>query len=185
MPYLQINYISPISDHIFKGVHVLVLSYVVGNNIVMYKSEIKVDNVTSTVMAYSIGKYIEVVGDVTGLLFNNYEKTFMVQFVDRRNFTTNYLDYVKKYQIDVEKFVVKRPSNFKDMLMREIDMRYRPLRENGYNNNVVVCPVDSRVRKVKNGFECRVGVSDSPRVGLCYGGQLVKVEKGQGRVVLS
>jgi Phosphatidylserine decarboxylase len=60
----------------------------------------------------------------------------------------NYLQYVKEYQLDLNKYyeVKENHQNFLSMFTRKINQNYRPIRFDPYLNNVILSPSDGRVR---------------------------------------
>jgi len=92
--------------------------------------------------------------------------------------TTNYVDYVTHYQIDLNKYVPKISSNFKDMLLRKIDLSQRLPTHNLNLNNAITCPTDCSMAKIlsKNSFSCTLSPSDYPRMHLPYQGYLLNIK---------
>ena len=75
-------------------------------------------------------------------------------------------------------------NRFKSMLVRKIIPEFRIMKSNDYKNDIVVCPCDGRVSLVKGGFKCRVEAQDYPRVCVPYQGNLMKVVKKNGYIMM-
>ena len=119
--------------------------------------------------------------DGKGLIYNRYYGNFMKEF-GGRYVGNDYDDYVKKYCIDVRKYVERDKGNFRDMFVRKIKDELRIGMSNDHNNNMVVSPCDSRVSIIKGGFKCRTILSDYPRVCVPYQGYLIDVVKKEGYI---
>ena len=107
--------------------------------------------------------------------YNKYKGIYMIPM--KQVLVNNYVDFLKYYMIDVTKYVPKMNSNFKDMLMRKIDMSKRPITYNVYDNNVLVCPSDCRLKIIDdNSFSCFMRQNDYPRYHMPYQVYLVGVK---------
>ncbi len=106
------------------------------------------------------------------LSYNKYHGTFMIPIKQKQ--TNNYIDFLRYYQTDIQKFVPKMETNFRDMLLRKMDMSKRPITYDGLLNNVVVCPSDCRMKKISdNSFSFFMRPNDYPRFHMPYQGWLV------------
>lgn len=281
MSRIEINYISPITNITFSPLnkYYLVISYIVQDNIVIYKLQITLNNITDITRAYHIHHSIDMLREktiVTVQLFQHDSKNKLIllftnivdptsfeynniqaitlfppppthtiqkhaQYVNSLSFLSeqfyNYesllpanqciifftlrpnsrypqmpftmypinnlpksssynkyhqlytipvdpirtLDYIKfltHYQIDINKYVPKISSNFKDMVLRKIDLSKRLPIFDPNLNNVIVCPTDcSSVKMVTSkSFSCTLSPSDYPRIHLPYQGYLLNIK---------
>jgi len=122
-----------------------------------------------------------------------------IQLYCSNNTFNDYVKFIKKYSIDVNKYLDKKPDTFKSMLMRKINPQYRIKMGDPLRNNIINAPTDGRITTFKthrksiinirnksfrldqltqnpseviNGFYSRLTPGDYPRIAMPYQGYL-------------
>ncbi len=118
------------------------------------------------------------VSDLAVTSYNKYHNTYTTPIKVFK--TNNYIEYLKYYQIDIKKFVPKINGDFRNMLLRKMDMSKRPIMYDRLMNNVITCPSDGRIKIINsNSFTWFMRPNDYPRISLIYPGYLVGMKRKQ------
>lgn len=130
------------------------------------------------------------------------------------NTYADYIKFVKKYNVDTNRYLQKKPDTFKSMFMRKINPNFRPKMGDPLKNNIVNAATDGRVTVFRtnknsilsirntvlrldqltnnpslliNGFMMRLSPIDYPRFTMPYSGYLtdLKVKMDDGHYYVS
>ncbi|ARF11425.1 hypothetical protein Klosneuvirus_1_282 [Klosneuvirus KNV1] len=126
-----------------------------------------------------------------------------IQVYCNSNTFNDYVKFIKKYNIDVNKYLNKKPDTFKSMLLRKINPEYRMKMGDPMQNNIINAPTDGRISTFKtnrksiitirkntirldqltqnpseviNGFYSRLTSGDYPRIAMPYQGYLTDIQ---------
>ncbi len=99
------------------------------------------------------------------LLFNRYHNTIIkeqpvlqIDNLCKSNRTEDYLTLMKHYNIDVNRYTKTDLLTFRELFLRPINPKFRPLVSQYYFNNLINAPADGRVKafNINNEFRLRI-----------------------------
>lgn len=99
------------------------------------------------------------------LLFNRYHNTIIkeqpvlqIDTLCKSNRPEDYLILMKHYNIDVNRYTKTNLFTFRELFLRQINLKFRPLVSQYYFNNLINAPADGRVKAFNINSEFRLKI---------------------------